>query len=102
MLARLEESLDFTHFVNHGFTRKFIHQMRVESNFSGPLSFIRDRVANASKTLELHSAVISADRADAAAHENNQIQRRVYVWAIIAAILTLLSLGTPFVQSLGR
>ncbi|WP_088320447.1 hypothetical protein [Kineosporia sp. R_H_3] len=98
VVARVEESLDLTLLVNHGFSRAFIRRQREEMDFDALIRFVRSLVQDATLTVDLRSAAISAEKSIEAAKENNSIQRKVYVWAIIAAILAVLSVGEPVAQ----
>jgi hypothetical protein len=103
ILALIEESLDLTLLVNHGFTRVFIARLRREMAFDSVVAFIRQRVDDASTSVGLKASVDSAIHTsmDALkeAVENNKIQRSLKWWAIAAAALAMLALIFPVVQT---
>jgi len=101
ILSHIEESLDLSLSVDHGFTRLFIARLREELGIEEVLGSIRARVADASTSVGLRSAVLSAEntskkslRATVAsldlAVENNRLQRTLKFWAILAVVMTVL------------
>jgi hypothetical protein len=82
ILSHIEESLDLTLLVDHGFTRVLINRIREELGLDSTLTYIRRRITDASESVSLKSAV-------EAAVENNQIQRVIRVWAIVAVVVAV-------------
>lgn len=61
ILAHLDQTLDLALLVDHGFTRAFIERLREELHLDTALTFIRQRVEDASTSVGLKSAVLSAE-----------------------------------------
>jgi hypothetical protein len=109
-LAHIDESLDLSLSVDHGFTRLFTRRLREELDIDGAIGFVRNRVKAASTSVGLNSAVRSAEdtskenlvaarRSLDAANENIRLQRRLLVIAIVAVVITVLASSiSPFVQ----
>jgi hypothetical protein len=91
ILSHLDQTLDLALLVDHGFTRVFIERLREELHLSAAVTFIRQRVEDASTSVGLKSAVLAAEHTTkdslSAAIENNKIQRTIRAWAIIAIIV---------------
>jgi hypothetical protein len=102
ILSHIDESLDLSLLVDHGFTRLFIRRLRDELGVDEAIGFIRGRVADASTSVGLKSAVLSAENTSKeslktslasldVAQENNRLQRKMVVWAVAAVVVTALS-----------
>jgi hypothetical protein len=89
-LTLLNESLDFTSLVRHGFTRLFAQQLRHEMEFERALDALTQRVANMGEAIDLKSSVQSAQAALALASRNNLLQTLAVVLAILAVIISLI------------
>ena len=97
ILSHLDQTLDLALLVDQGFMRVFIHRLREELGVEASVAFIRQRVEDGSTSVGLKSAVLSAENTSKdslhAALENNQIQRTIRVWAIIAIIVAISIFG---------
>jgi hypothetical protein len=106
ILSHLDQSLDLALLVDHGFTRVFIQRLRQELGVSASVSFIRQRVEDGSTSVGLKSAVLSAENTSkeslGAAIENNQIQRTIRAWAIIAILVGVMVFGIGQYLGAGR
>ncbi|MGC5318155.1 hypothetical protein ACPXB5_05365 [Micromonospora arida] len=94
ILSRIEESLDLSLLVDHGFTRVFIKRLREELGLDTAIGFIRRRVEDTSTSVSLKSSVLAAEQTSKeslqAAIKNNQIQNGLAKWAIAAVIVSVL------------
>jgi hypothetical protein len=94
ILSRIEESLDLSLLVDHGFTRVFIKRLREELGLDTAIGFIRRRVEDTSTSVSLKSSVLAAEQTSKeslqAAIKNNQIQNGLAKWAIAAVIVSIL------------
>ncbi len=90
VLSRIVESLDLTLLVNHGFTRLFVERLRQELGFDAAIEFIRQRIEDASTSIDLRASVEAAAHTSkeslAAARENNVWAKAAVVVAILVAI----------------
>jgi hypothetical protein len=97
ILSHLDQTLDLALLVDQGFMRVFIRRLREELDVDAAVAFIRRRVEDGSTSVSLKSAVLSAENTSRdslqAAIENNQIQRTIRGWAIIAIIVAILLFG---------
>jgi hypothetical protein len=80
ILSYIDESLDLTLLVDHGFTRLLVERLREELKFETAIGFIRQRVQDASDTVSLRSSV------DGAEHT----QRGLWKWTKAAVVIALL------------
>jgi hypothetical protein len=91
ILSHLDQTLDLALLVDHGFTRAFIERLRDELHLDTAVAFIRQRVEDGSTSVGLKSAVLAAEHTSrdslSAAIENNNIQRTIRAWAIVAIIV---------------
>lgn len=92
-LTLLNESLDFTTLVRHGFTRLFAQQLRHEMEFQRALGALTQRVTNMGEAIALKSSVQSASAALARASRNNLLQALAVVLALVAVIVTIVLHG---------
>jgi hypothetical protein len=94
ILSHLDQTLDLALLVDQGFMRVFIRRLREELGVEAAVTFIRQRVEDGSTSVGLKSAVLSAENTSKgslkAAIENNQIQRTIRGWAIIAIVIAIL------------
>ena len=89
-LTLLNESLDFTSLVRHGFTRLFAQQLRHEMEFERALDALTQRITDMGEAIALKSSVQSAQAALALASRNNVLQLLAVILAIIAVIATVI------------
>jgi hypothetical protein len=94
VLSHLDQTLDVALLVDQGFMRVFIRRLREELDVDAAVAFIRQRVEDGSTSVGLKSAVNSAENTSRAslraALENNQIQRTIRRWAIVAIVVAVL------------
>jgi hypothetical protein len=88
-LTLLNESLDFSALVRHGFSRLFAQQLRHEMDFDQALEALSQRVADMGEAVALKSSVQSADASLQRASRNNFLQALAVVLAVAAVIVTL-------------
>jgi hypothetical protein len=89
-LTLLNESLDFTSLVRHGFTRLFAQQLRHEMEFEQGLDALTQRITDMGEAIALKSSVQSAQAALALASRNNMLQLLAVILAIVAVIATVI------------
>lgn len=93
ILSHLDQALDLALLVDHGFTRAFIDRLREELHLAAAVAFIRRRVEDGSTSVGLKSAVVAAENTSTeslkAAVENNNIQRTIRAWAIVAIVVAV-------------
>jgi hypothetical protein len=103
ILANIDQSLDLSLLVDHGFTRLFITRLRRELGLEVAFAFIRQRVEDASATVALKSSVVAAEQTSVeslrtaieslqAAMVNNRIQRTILLAAILSAVIGMATL----------
>jgi hypothetical protein len=94
ILSSIVESLDLTLLVNHGFTRLFIERLRKELGFPSAVARIRERVEDASTSVELKASVDAAANTSklslAAARETNELQKKTSWWAKLSVAVAVL------------
>jgi len=100
LLSHIEESLDLTLLVDHGFTREFIRRLHDEFGFARTIGFIRQRVEDATTSVSLRSSVKAADSllkvsesGLKAGIENNGLQRAIKGLAVAAVSVAVISAG---------
>jgi hypothetical protein len=89
-LTLLNESLDFTSLVRHGFSRLFAQQLRHEMEFEHALGALRQRVADMGEAIALKSSVQSAQAGLQRASRNNLLQALAVLLALGAVIITII------------
>lgn len=88
-LTLLNESLDFTSLVRHGFSRLFAKRLRQEMEFEHALDALTHRVADMGEAIALKSSVQSANSALQRASRNNFLQAIAVVIALAAVVLAV-------------
>ncbi len=96
----IEESLDLTLLIDHGFTRLFVRRLHDELGFQEAIGFIRQRVDDAARIVSLRSTVLAAELTSKesleAAHENNRLQRTIRRLALLAIAVALAIAGVSW------
>ena len=109
VLAHIDESLDLSLSVDHGFTRLFTRRLREELDIDAAIGFVRNRVEAVSTSVGLKSAVRSAEDTSKAnlvaarqsleaANENIRLQRRLLVIAVVAVVVSVLASSLSIVH----
>jgi hypothetical protein len=109
VLAHIDESLDLSLSVDHGFTRLFTRRLREELDIDAAIGFVRNRVKAVSTSVGLKSAVRSAEDTSKenlvavrqsleTANENLRLQRRLLMIAVVAVVVSVLASSISLVH----
>lgn len=96
ILSGAYESLNYSVLVLHGFTRKILSAMDIESEVGAILRDVERRIQNLSDAVALQSAVQTSEDTKALQRAGNRTNRQVLVVAFVSAIVSAVALAVAW------
>lgn len=96
ILSGAYESLNYSVLVLHGFTRKILSAMDVESEVGAILRDVERRIQNLSDAVALQSAVQTSEDTKALQRAGNRTNKQVLVVAFLSAIVSAVALAVAW------